>query len=898
MPSSRASNHHDQYLPTTSSTGSKRKAESPTETTSANPNSGTTPTKKPRDGAVADTSTPRYLGSAQRTKEGSGNSVSASRPSRSSKFRTTDATHSRTSNTLFAIPETPRQFEMDRFLESEMKGAIFCDPNFVKNFFGIDSPRLQTVLQDCESDLDAVRFEERVTRERQLYEPLRKVLNIIKAAVDGTEDLDETGFLDVSADPITAHYDDMAGIKPDLALFESAAHHWETVRMPIEVKRQATYLKTGMKQLTRYARAVFAHQLHRRHLYGMVVCKWAATFVRFDRSGILYSKPIDVRGQDFRQAFAGLMMLGEEAFGYDTAFTTRPRRDGRLDFYVDLPADAFPTEEKISTTTYADPDAIPNTSSSTAGAGSSLGRVRKLPTRRLKVMERLCHRKSIRGRATIVLRVREVIQPGALVESEETKEGIQTRSQTKQAQLPPEELEILGTQDYVLKLMWRDPNKRMEGEVLERLVGIYGVAQHIWHSDVFKSCGSSDCGKSSVCGNCVDRTPDRNRVWVTKNLTDIDIEIPEEAEGGQESQYKAVQTDEYSEAYAQRPSRIYCRLLMATVGTHLCTAENPRDLLKAVLDAVLGYWGIVNKGLLHRDISDGNVLMLQEGCGYRKREWKEQQDAADGEDMACSESEELLRDVLKRLGRDPSGILNDFDLFTTHSQMGAAFFGESTEDEESGRGMKRRKLDSTAIDSSSPIDKSEKHQAPESQESSLNHIVNAAKGVCQGIDFRTGTPTFMSKRVLKVPVGQRYEHSFMDDLESFFWLVLWCVVEHVDGPRTGPQRVEQTQGAVRVLNLLDQSNLDSIATTKGDLMADCFRDNGDAMKSTLASCKNSWAADPMVVKLILKLGVYFFGISYTKIFKYKPAKVFPELVKMIMDAFDQPDVSSSDSESE
>ncbi|KAG9087896.1 hypothetical protein FRC07_012713, partial [Ceratobasidium sp. 392] len=251
MSSSKTPDHRDRHLPTTSSTGSKRKTELRNEDTTANPNNTATPAKKPRDGVIADTSTPRYLGSAQRTKEGSGNSVAASRPSRSTKFRTTDATHSRTSDALFATSDAPKQFEMDRFLESEMQDAIFCDPNFVKNFFGDDSPRLQAVLQDCERDLDALRFNERITREHQIYEPLRQVLNAIKAAVDGTEDLDETGFLNVSGDPITAHYDDMAGIKPDLALFEGSVRHWETVRMPIEVKRQATYLKTGMKQLTR-----------------------------------------------------------------------------------------------------------------------------------------------------------------------------------------------------------------------------------------------------------------------------------------------------------------------------------------------------------------------------------------------------------------------------------------------------------------------------------------------------------------------------------------------------------------------------------------------------------------------------------------------------------------------
>ncbi|KAG8686082.1 hypothetical protein FRC08_012757, partial [Ceratobasidium sp. 394] len=262
----------------------------------------------------ARTFTPYRPGSAQCTKESSANTVSATRASNASRLNTTDPTFSRTATTSLATATAPKQYEMDRFLESEMHGAIFCDPNFVENFLTVDATRLQSVLEACEEDLDALRFQDHITREHQLYEPIRRVLNHIKQAVDHVPDPDQLdGFVDVSAEAIQSHCDDIVGIKPDLALFDGPTRHWETVRTVVEVKRQATYLKTGMKQLTRYARAVFAHQLHRRHLYGLAICKWEATFVRFDRSGILYSKPIDIRGEAFRKAFAGLMMLGEEA---------------------------------------------------------------------------------------------------------------------------------------------------------------------------------------------------------------------------------------------------------------------------------------------------------------------------------------------------------------------------------------------------------------------------------------------------------------------------------------------------------------------------------------------------------------------------------------------------------
>ncbi|KAG9091060.1 hypothetical protein FS749_000111 [Ceratobasidium sp. UAMH 11750] len=631
-----------------------------------------------------------------------------------------------------------------------------------------------------------------------------------------------------------------------------------------------------MKQLTRYARAVFAHQLHRRHLYGLAICKWEATFVRFDRSGILYSKPIDIRGEAFRKAFAGLMMLGEEAFGYDTAFTTRARRNGRLEFYIDLPTEAFPAEETSANTTDA---------SATAGPSNVSSATPNRRTRRLRVMERLCHRKCIRGRATIVLRVREVIRPGYLEKPEDPETRAKTRSQTKRKQQPVEEEELLGTRDYVLKLMWRDPNKKMEGEVLERLVGIYGVGQYLWHSDAFKACGHPTCGGTmdDYCGNCLDQTPSRDGVLVTRNLADLDIEIPEEKEG-EETQYKAVQTDEYIPVHVHRTSRIYCRLLMSTVGSPLCSAESPRQLLQAVLDAILGYWRLVNKGLLHRDISDGNVLMLREGQGYHKREWKAPQAATCKLDPEMAESEKLLQEVLDRLDRDPTGMLNDFDLFTTHGELGDAFFGdlprESNERELDEPGPKRRKLSSGAATSApSSSDKGKAKEPVTPDGSSLSRAVKVDQGACQAIDFRTGTPTFMSARTLQVAVGERYAHHFTDDLESFFWLILWCVVEHLDSVDSQP-----TQSALTLLGKLNQSSLENLGSAKGDLLGKCIG-RGGMMRKLLASCNNSWAADPAILKVVLTLGDYFHGIFYGEAFlECNPSEVFPVVVEVLMDA--------------
>ncbi|KAG8722688.1 hypothetical protein FRC09_005867 [Ceratobasidium sp. 395] len=785
-------------------------------------------------------------GTSQLSRASSDYSHSDSRAPAYTKHKTTNPSHTLDDGTTIAAPEVPKQSQIDALLKAEMEDAIFCDPNFVKNLLTVDSTRLKTALERCKRELDNFRFPT-ITKERHLYEPLARLLSRIRRAANGDAE---------HSTAIPSHGKDTAGIKPDLVLFDGATQHWETVRMPIEVKTKATHLKVGMKQLTRYARAVFANQLHRRHLYGIVMCKWAATFVRFDRSGILYSTPIDIRSQNFREAFAGLMMLSEEAFGYDTAFTTRPARDGRLEYYVDLPAAAFPAEEGLNATAEG-PAATP-------GPSSEPNAARSLLTKRLKVTRTLCHRKSIRGRATIVLRVREVINPG--VSNKEPTARMKTRAQTKEEQSGEDEVEVLGTWDYVLKLMWRDPNKKMEGEVLERL------------------CNSPNCTMSmdNPCGNCLDKTPDKDELWVAENFKDLDVEIPEEADGDEETIYKEVDTDTYSPAYSRRASRTYCRLLMSTVGSPLHTAGSPSELLQSVLDAILGYWRMVNMGLLHRDISDGNVLILREGHGYRKQDWKSPPTTTNDEDSVLARSEHFLQEVVNDLGRDPIGMLNDFDLSKTHNLMGVSFFGDSvSEDEESNTDPdesrpKRRKLDPETNVSSSSKGKDRENTVP--KESSLNRVIKAEKGA-RCIDFRTGTPTYMSTRVLQLEIGQEYEHHFMDDMESFFWLILWCVVEHLDSREAKPSMV-----TYRLLDELSKPELRFIALTKVDVLRQCSK-KGTKICKTLAACTNAWASDPAIVSVIVKLGSYFDDVNDEEsLSEYTSDVVFPMLVRTIMDA--------------
>lgn len=64
----------------------------------------------------------------------------------------------------------------------------------------------------------------------------------------------------------------------------------------------------------------------------------------------------------------------------------------------------------------------------------------------------------------------------------------------------------------------------------------------------------------------------------------------------------------------------------------------------------------------------------------------------------------------------------------------------------------------------------------------LDHAIDTNRTVKSGAKDRTGTAAFMSIRVLDDDPD--HSHSFMDDLESIFWLFLWLCIHH-----TGPGKM-------------------------------------------------------------------------------------------------------------
>ncbi|CAE6522803.1 unnamed protein product [Rhizoctonia solani] len=815
----------------------------PAPTDSHGPRVVTPPTSFTRVG-TANTSTP--------------NRRSAS--SRSTSVASSLASHISQIDTITAAPQAVTQPEMDVYIESDLHNAIFHDPNFVQRFLSGATDKLQQIEQHCRANnqhYNTTRewaMPEHIPGEHVLYEPILRILDAIKRAVDhvhppppspvtGAPDEPPQLFVDGHNTAIPSDIADTNQIKPDLVLFQDSHRHWENVRMPVEVKTSPGLHKAGMKQLSRYARATFIHQPHRRHLYGLLVCKTEATFVRYDRAGILYSKRIDIvkDGEAFTRAFASLLMLDRIDEGYDPAFTFERDDAGRLVYYINLPESAFAKTSNKSTRTG-----------------------RNGHTRRFKVMEILCHRQSICGRATIVLRIRE-------------------------------ELDIEGQQpeEYALKMIWRDPERGSEGEILGKVYGRFGLVQSIWHCDV-PMPGKCRCPYSveERCSICVDQTAQVDGLQVCDKLRDLSIVVP--TQGNEEPHIVHVDTTKCRPTSHIRPLRVYSYILVESIGIPLWQAESPRRLLTAVLDAILGYWGAFNLGIMHRDISDGNVLMLDTDQTFSSKEWLDSRPKDSRiQDPVLVESEAILRSILEEIKhRDPTGILSDFDLYAMHSSVlehtTTASDNLGTIEPVPTRPSRRRLEEETTSENRPKRRKTSKHTAvlipptsnPGRQQNKERPQARSQREKQRLIDFRTGTPAFMSIRVLTVNPGTRYHHHFFDDLESFFWLMLWSVAAHLDEGQECP--------TIKAQNLLDKLNQDNM-----EIMSDCkmsiltWVQNPDFADENFDAYANDWASDPMLFKAITEMGTYLSGFVHPNArmrFEGSPGEAFSTVVRILLSA--------------
>ncbi|CCM06612.1 uncharacterized protein FIBRA_08891 [Fibroporia radiculosa] len=172
-------------------------------------------------------------------------------------------------------------------------------------------------------------------------------------------------------------------------------------------------------------------------------------------------------------------------------------------------------------------------------------------------------------------------------------------------------------QVYVLKDTWRDERRALEGELLEMIGDCEGVAQlHSYcsvtidgqtdttHSLIRRDLVVADTPRSietnqeqtkpsAEAPNYRPNSPDGERSGTTRYLPDQDFLPPLALEQGLPPLRK-----------------VHSRLVVRTYGWPIKYALSPAELLCVVADAVRGHKNSYSRDILHRDVSEGNILVM------------------------------------------------------------------------------------------------------------------------------------------------------------------------------------------------------------------------------------------------------------------------------------------------
>ncbi|CAE6428851.1 unnamed protein product [Rhizoctonia solani] len=286
----------------------------------------------------------------------------------------------------------------------------------------------------------------------------------------------------------------------------------------------------------------------------------------------------------------------------------------------------------------------------------------------------------------------------------------------------------------------------------------------------------------------------------------------------------------------------------------------------AVLDAVLGYWRIFNLGYIHRDISDGNIMILQPDQAFIRREWKEPvTELSDIEDEDIRDSEQKLREVVASLNRDPIGMLLDFNLCVEHSGK------EPVESKSEIEFHGSRKRMSGIFDVGS-----RKRQRPNITKCYAYRESSEPLSDCEAeapvIEYRTGTIPFMATGVLGSTFSKPYRHSYLDDLESFFWLIYTGAVYHVD--RGQDSNIYQR----REFEFLINPDMTTAAKHKVQLV-----DRIDRMLSSLDRYDNSWAKSHTFRHVLSELRDFFRDVWNKEDPGMTPVEAFTRVTDILLD---------------
>ncbi|KAH9836362.1 uncharacterized protein C8Q71DRAFT_907950 [Rhodofomes roseus] len=213
----------------------------------------------------------------------------------------------------------------------------------------------------------------------------------------------------------------------------------------------------------------------------------------------------------------------------------------------------------------------------------------------------------------------------------------------------------------------------------------------------------------------------------------------------------------------QKNERAQQRLVLKTIGTPITDFMSTYEMVSAVRDAIEGHRQAYLAGVIHRDISQGNVMIVRNADGTTRgfihdldyaSSWKHFLSSRSKDKPATlSEWEKYAREEYGRDWRNKVPVWDDSD-------------------EDSGDELPTV---ADTVDAESEQHSSNKSEGVHS-EGTPARAPSPSKDSKLGQKQRTGTLHFMAIEILNQAFG--VTHEARHDLESFYWLLVWIILRH------------------------------------------------------------------------------------------------------------------------
>ncbi|EIM86708.1 uncharacterized protein STEHIDRAFT_121579, partial [Stereum hirsutum FP-91666 SS1] len=372
-----------------------------------------------------------------------------------------------------------------------------------------------------------------------------------------------------------------ADVKPDIIGLLQACDYdsfdlWRLIQTVVEVKEPIAVLP-GLLRVLKYSRQVLYEQVDRRFIFGLVYAKTHLTVWLVDRSGALGSQSFNVH-EDPKQLIRVIACMTTKSpfeLGWDTHFrmvTSEPneRLESRPSWEVSggnrLNPDN-PYDQHWWVLSVLKPNAESNGERENFVLWGAISVARG---------EVIC------GRATRVWQA------------------------WKQADL---ELEEAKRKIYVIKDNWRDDHREPEGELHHKIgCDAPGIAV-VYSYEIVTFGGRADTTLEFAQKGLAHSGAPLN-VWTRQDFYDREyhpnIYLHKDCIPGDWEDYFEVSQGPKSSSPRRRT---HSRMVIESHGSPLSEFVDLQELVKGLHDAIKGHQYAFKKGVLHRDISDGNILL-------------------------------------------------------------------------------------------------------------------------------------------------------------------------------------------------------------------------------------------------------------------------------------------------